>query len=133
MLRVLIADDHAIVRKGLKEILGEEVGSVVVGEASSGPEALNKARAEQWDVVVLDITMPGQSGLDVLEKLKQEQPGLPVLMLSMHSSSQYVTRSLKAGASGYLSKESAPSELINAIRAILAGGTYTGRSLSEAL
>ena len=133
MLRVLIADDHAIVRKGLKEILGEEVGSVVVGEASSGPEALNKARAEQWDVVVLDITMPGQSGLDVLEKLKQEQPGLPVLMLSMHSSSQYVTRSLKAGASGYLSKESAPSEPVNAIRAILKGGTYTGRSLSEAL
>src|SRR5689334_17504139 len=105
MLKILIADDHAIVRKGLREILREESEQTVVGEASNGAEALAQVRANQWDVVVLDITMPGQNGLEVLRLLKQSHPNLPVLMLSMHSGVHYVTGSLKAGASGYLNKE----------------------------
>ena len=134
MLRVLIADDHAIVRRGLKEILQEAFETtLVIGEASTGLEALNQARAEAWDVVVLDITMPGQGGLKVLKALKHEQPSLPVLMLSMHSSSHYVLGSLKAGASGYLNKEAAPEELVKAIETVLAGGRYVSRALAQTL
>jgi two-component system invasion response regulator UvrY len=129
MLRVLIADDHAIVRKGLRDILREASQSAVVGEASNGQEALALARSQPWDVVVLDITMPGISGLAVLNKLKEEMPRLPVLMLSMHSGEHYVSGSLKAGASGYLSKESAPEELVTAIHAVMAGQTYVSQSL----
>jgi len=131
MLRVLIADDHAIVRKGLRDILREASEEALVGEASNGLEALELARAEPWDVVVLDITMPGASGLAVLKQLKHERPALPVLMLSMHSGDLYVSGSLKAGASGYLSKESAPEELLTAIRAVLAGHTYISQSLKD--
>ena len=130
MLKVLIADDHAIVRKGLRDILREASETATVGEASNGQEALDKARNEVWDVVVLDITMPGLNGLTLLKTLKREQPALPVLMLSMHSGEQYVMGSLKAGASGYLSKESAPEELLLAIRALLAGATSAARSPS---
>ena len=130
MLKVLIADDHAIVRKGLREILREESENAEVGEASNGSEALALARAEPWDVVVLDITMPGTSGLAVLKALKRERPQLPVLMLSMHSGELYVAGSLKAGASGYLSKESAPEELVTAIRTVLSGQTYVSQSLN---
>ncbi len=129
MLRVLIADDHAIVRKGLRDILREASQSAVVGEASNGQEALALARSQPWDVVVLDITMPGISGLAVLNKLKEEMPRLPVLMLSMHSGEHYVSGSLKAGASGYLSKESAPEELVTAIHTVMAGQTYVSQSL----
>ena len=96
---------------------------------ATGPEALEQVRASQWDVVVLDITMPGQNGLAVLRLLKQSHPDLPVLMLSMHSGYHYVTGSLKAGASGYLSKESAPEELITAIQTAIGGGTYISQSL----
>ena len=131
MLRVLIADDHAIVRKGLRNILREAAQDALVGEASNGLEALDLARAEPWDVVVLDITMPGASGLEVLKQLKRDRPLMPVLMLSMHSGELYVNGSLKAGASGYLSKESAPEELLTAIRAVLAGETYVSRSLKD--
>ena len=131
MLRVLIADDHAIVRKGLRDILREASEEALVGEASNGLEALALARAEAWDVVVLDITMPGASGLAVLKQLKQEQPNLPVLMLSMHSGDLYVNGSLKAGASGYLNKESAPDELLTAIRVVMAGETYISQSLKD--
>lgn len=134
MLKVLIADDHAIVRRGLKEILQEAFGAtLVVGEASTGLEALNRARAETWDVAILDITMPGQGGLGVLKALKHEQPSLPVLILSMHSSSHYVLGSLKVGASGYLNKEAAPEELVKAIETVLAGGRYVSRVLAQAL
>jgi DNA-binding NarL/FixJ family response regulator len=133
MLRVLIADDHAIVRKGLREILREGAEETLVGEASDGHEALAQAQAEQWDVVVLDITMPGPNGLQVLKQLKQSQPNLPVLMLSMHSGYHYVTGSLKAGASGYLNKETAPEELVAAIHTAIAGGVYISRSLARAL
>ena len=131
MLRVLIADDHAIVRKGLRDILREAAEEALVGEASNGLEALELARAQPWDVVVLDITMPGASGLAVLKQLKHDRPKLPVLMLSMHSGDLYVNGSLKAGASGYLNKESAPEELLTAIRAVLAGETYISQSLQD--
>ena len=131
MLKVLIADDHAIVRKGLRDILREASEEALVGEASNGLEALALALGEPWDVVVLDITMPGASGLAVLKQLKRDRPALPVLMLSMHSGDLYINGSLKAGASGYLSKETAPEELLTAIRAVLAGNTYISRSVQE--
>lgn len=133
MLKVLIADDHAIVRKGLKEILREASETTQVGEASNGLEALDRVNAEPWDVVVLDITMPGQNGLEVLKQLKTRFPKLPVLMLSMHSGYHYVMGSLKAGASGYLNKETAPEELIAAIRKAIDGGIYVSRTLAESL
>ena len=131
MLKILIADDHAIVRKGLRDILREAAEPATVGEAGTGLEALEKAQSDAWDVVVLDITMPDISGLEVLKRLKKAQPALQVLMLSMHSSEQYVHSSLKAGAAGYLSKESALEELIIALYAILAGKRYLSRSLAE--
>jgi two-component system, NarL family, invasion response regulator UvrY len=133
MLKVLIADDHAIVRKGLKEILREASEQTTVGEASNGDEALAQVEAKPWDVVVLDITMPGQNGLEVLKQLKRNHPHLPVLMLSMHSGYHYVMGSLKAGASGYLNKETAPEELVAAIHKAIDGGVYVSRSLAEAL
>ena len=133
MLKVLIADDHAIVRKGLKEILREASESTHVGEAGNGQEALERVDREAWDVVVLDITMPGLNGLEVLKRLKRVQPGLPVLMLSMHSGYHYVMGSLKAGASGYLNKETAPEELVAAIHKAIEGGVYVSRSLAEGL
>jgi DNA-binding NarL/FixJ family response regulator len=133
MLKVLIADDHAIVRKGLREILREASEATTVGEASNGQEALDKINTEPWDVVVLDITMPGQNGLEVLKQLKRDRPQLPVLMLSMHSGYHYVLGSLKAGASGYLNKETAPEELVTAIRTAIGGGIYVSRSLADGL
>jgi DNA-binding NarL/FixJ family response regulator len=133
MLKVLIADDHAIVRKGLKEILRAASETTTVGEASDGSEALAQVEAEPWDVVVLDITMPGQNGLEVLKTLKRDHPQLPVVMLSMHSGYHYVMGSLKAGASGYLNKETAPEELVTAIHKAIEGGIYVSRSLAESL
>src|SRR5690349_21349190 len=124
MIKLLIADDHAVVRKGLRQILEEAADITVGGEAGNGREVLEKIRAESWDAVVLDITMPGRSGLDVLKEIRQENPRLPVLVMSMHSQEQYAARVLKAGASGYLPKESAPEELIRAIRKVCAGGKY---------
>ena len=133
MLKVLIADDHAIVRKGLKEILRSSAEPTTVGEASDGLQALERVEREDWDVVVLDVTMPGQNGLEVLKRLKRDRPQLPVVMLSMHSGYHYVLGSLKAGASGYLNKETAPEELLIAIHTALSGGIYVSRSLAEAL
>ena len=133
MLKVLIADDHVIVRRGLRDILREASEEAIIGEASNGQEALSKALAEDWDVVILDITMPILTGLMVLKALKQERPNLPVLMLSMYSSQQYVLSSLKAGASGYLNKETAPEELLQAIRTLLAGGRYVSKTLAANL
>jgi DNA-binding NarL/FixJ family response regulator len=131
MLKVLIADDHAIVRKGLKEILREAAEDTLVGEASNGDEVLARAQADTWDVVILDITMPGPNGLEVLKQLKRQYPAMPVLMLSMHSGYHYVMGSLKSGASGYLNKETAPEELVTAIRTAIDGGIYISRSLSD--
>jgi two-component system invasion response regulator UvrY len=133
VVRVLIADDHAIVRRGLRNILNEAALPAIIGEARDGHEALEMALAENWDVVVLDITMPGQSGLEVLRKLKQERPDQCVLMLSMHASPVYVRGAMRDGAAGYLTKETAPDELITAIIAVLAGKTYLGDNLGAML
>src|SRR3990167_1481883 len=111
MIKVLIADDHAVVRQGLKQILSEQPDMQVLGEAASVPELLDRVRKQKWDIVVLDISMPGRGGLDGLKELKQEQPKLPVLILSIHPEDQFAVRALKAGASGYLTKDSAPEEI----------------------
>ena len=132
-LRILIVDDHAIVRQGLKHILLEGWGGAVFGEASNVAEMLPMFRKEKWDVVLLDINMPGRSGLDVLGDLRHEKPTVPVLILSGHAEDQYAARVLKAGASGYLTKETAPDELILAVRKVLSGGKYISATLAEQL
>jgi DNA-binding NarL/FixJ family response regulator len=132
MIKVLIADDHAVVRRGLKQILDETDGEIrVEGQAVNGREVLEKAQAQDWDVLVLDITMPGRSGLDILKDLRQLRPALPVLILSMHAEEQFATRMLKAGAAGYLNKESAPEELVKAIRKVYGGGKYVSPAHAE--
>jgi DNA-binding NarL/FixJ family response regulator len=133
LLKILVADDHSIVREGLKQILSQVPDIVVAGEASDGNQAVNKARNGDYDLVLLDIVMPGISGLDVLKQLKVEKPDLPILILSMYPEEQYAIRTLKAGASGYLTKESAPEELIGAIRKVCSGGKYVTSSLAEKL
>jgi DNA-binding NarL/FixJ family response regulator len=133
ILKILIADDHAIVRQGLRQIVTETQDMVVAGEASNGQELLNQIKEADYDVVVLDITMPGRNGLDVLRQLRSERPRLPVLMLSIHPEEQYALRALRAGASGYLTKESAPDELVVAIRKVSRGGKYISSSLAEKL
>ena len=133
MLRIFIADDHAIVRQGLKQIVTETRDMIVAGEASNGQELLDKIKENDYDVVVLDITMPGRNGIDVLRQLRSERPGLPILMLSIHPEEQYALRALRAGASGYLTKESAPDELVVAIQKVSRGGKYISSSLAEKL
>lgn len=131
MIKVLIVDDHAIVREGLKQVLADAPDLEVTGEASSGEEALEKVRAGHWDVVVLDISLPGINGLVVLQQIKRQYPDLPVLVLSMYGEEQYAVRTLKAGAAGYLTKETAPQELVTAIRKVGNGGKYMSPSLME--
>jgi two-component system, NarL family, invasion response regulator UvrY len=133
MIKVLIADDHPIVRQGLRQILSETADMVVAGEASDGREALAQVQAGGWDVLVLDISMPERSGLDILKELKQIQPDLPVLVLSIHAEEQLAVRLLKVGAAGYLTKENAPGELVKAIRKVLSGGRYVSPTLAESL
>jgi DNA-binding NarL/FixJ family response regulator len=133
MIKILIADDHAVVRKGLKQILSQTQDMVVVAEASNGQEALDKLASDNIDLVVLDISMPGKSGLDVLREIRNKKTELPVLILSMYSAEQYAVLVLKAGASGYLTKESAPDELIRAIRQISKGEKYISPSLAKKL
>jgi DNA-binding NarL/FixJ family response regulator len=133
VIRVLIADDHAILRGGLKGILVRELKEVVCGEAGNAQQVLDLARKQQWDLVILDVTMPGRSGLDVIRELKPLRPKLPILVLSVHPEDQYAKRVLKAGASGYMNKETAPEELIRAIRRVLAGGRYVSPALAEVL
>jgi len=133
MIKILIADDHAIVRAGLKQIVADTSDMVVAGEAVDGQEVLDKVRKEDWDLILLDISMPGRGGIDTLKELKVEKPKLPVLVLSMYPEEQYAIRALKAGASGYLTKESAPEELIEAIRKVSQGGKYISMSLAENL
>ena len=133
MLKILIADDHPVFRRGLKQIIAETTDMVVAGEATNGWEVLSKVRTGDYDLVLLDISMPGKDGMDVLTQLKNERPALLVLMVSMHPEEQYAVRALKAGASGYLTKESAPDELIVAIRKVSTGGKYVSSSLAERL
>jgi DNA-binding NarL/FixJ family response regulator len=133
MIKVFFAEDHTIVREGLKQILADTKDIIVAGEAADGEEALARIREEDYDVVVMDISMPGKSGLEVLKELKEIRPGLPVLMLSMYPEDVYAVRSFRNGASGYLSKESAPTELIGAIRKVSAGSRYVSAALAEKL
>ncbi|MGO8791001.1 MAG: response regulator [Terriglobia bacterium] len=131
MMRVLIADDHAILRRGLIEILRREFKDALCGEAENADQTLAQVESRGWDLVILDVTMPGRSGIDVLVDLKRVRPKLPVLILSMHPEGQYGKRVLKAGAAGYLTKDSAPEELIKAVRKVLAGGRYVSPALAE--
>ena len=133
MMRILIVDDHAIVRRGLREVLSDEFQKAVFGEASEARQALVQLRKETWDVALLDIALPGKSGLDLLKELKAEWPTLPVLVVSAHPEDQFAVRALKAGAGGYLAKESAPEDLAKAIRKIMTGGRYVSPALAEKL
>jgi two-component system invasion response regulator UvrY len=130
-MRILIADDHAVVRQGLKQILAEAFKRASFGEAANSQQALERVWKEAWDVVILDLTMPGRSGLETLKEIKQAHPKLPVLMLSMHPEDQFAVRLLKAGASGYMTKESAPEELVGAVRKVIGGGRYVSAGLAE--
>ena len=133
MIRVLLADDHRIVRAGLKELLSETGDIAVAGEANDGTEALARIREDEYDVAVLDMSMPGRSGIELIRQVKQEKPRLPILVLSMHSEEQYAVRALKAGASGYLTKESAADQLVTAIRRIAAGGAFVTPETAQRL
>lgn len=133
MIRILIADDHAIIRRGLTQIVADEPDMEVAGEAQNAQQTLEFVLKQHCDVVVLDINMPGRSGLDVLREVKRERPKLPVLVLSVHPEEQYGVRVLKAGAAGYLSKESAPEQLVGAIRRVYRGGKYISDVLAEKL
>jgi DNA-binding NarL/FixJ family response regulator len=133
MIRILLADDHVLFREGLKQILGKHKELRVMDEAGSGTEALEKIYHNRYDVVILDISMPGRSGLDILGEIRSERPDLPVLILSMHPEDQYAVRVLRAGAAGYLTKESAASELITAIHKVASGGRYISAEVAERL
>ncbi len=132
-LKVLIADDHAVVRQGLKQILADSFRHATFGEARNAQEALEHVWSKKWDIVILDINMPGRSGLDALKELRNARPSLPVLVLSVYPEDQFAIRVLKAGASGYMGKESAPEDLIRAIHKVLAGGRYVSATLAEKL
>jgi two-component system invasion response regulator UvrY len=133
MIRVFVADDHAVVRRGMVQILGEAPDILVVGQASTGRQVLEAVRKDDYDVLVLDIAMPEGGGLEVLHQLQTLNPDLPILILSMYSERQYAERTLKAGAVGYLTKEAAPDELVTAIRRAAGGGKYVSQSLAEEL
>lgn len=132
-INVLIADDHAIVREGLKQILADTKDIAVAGEAENGLDAIKLARLEKGNVLLLDISLPDRSGIDVLKQVRKEVPCLAVLILTMHREDQYAIRSLKAGAAGYLNKQSAPAELVNAIRQVAAGRKYVSPALVQEL
>lgn len=132
-MKVLIVDDHAIVRQGLKQILLESGKVMQIGEAGNGVEAMQTLRAHEWSVVVLDISLPDRNGIEVLKQIKKERPRIPVLMLSMHEEGLYAIRALKAGASGYLTKQSAPGELMAAIEQVGKGRKYLTATMAEAM
>ncbi len=133
MIKLLVADDHAIVRKGIAQIIAETSDIVVAGEARNGQEVMEKANKNGYDLVLLDISMPGRDGLEILKELKRQWPNLAVLILSMYPEEQYAVRALRSGASGYLTKESAPDELVAAIRKVSSGRKYISASLAEKL
>jgi two-component system invasion response regulator UvrY len=133
MTRILLADDHTIVREGLKQILGKTDDLQVCGEAASGSEVLDRVRSEEYDLIILDMSMPGRSGLDLIRQLQSEKPRLPMLILTMHAEEQYAVRAFRAGASGYLTKDSASAELVSAVRKVAGGGRYVSPSVAERL
>jgi DNA-binding NarL/FixJ family response regulator len=129
--KVLLADDHAIIRDALKQILGDTEDLRVAGEAANGAELMQRVRAEEWDVLVLDISMPGCNGLELISMVKDVQPKLPILILSMHSEARYAVRALHLGASGYLTKESDGDVLVATIRKVIAGGVHVSQNVAE--
>jgi DNA-binding NarL/FixJ family response regulator len=133
VIKVLVADDHAVVRRGLRQILAETSDVIVGGEAAEAAELWKLVGQERWDAVILDINVPGRSGLEVLADLKREYPRLPVLILTVHSEDQYAMRALRAGASGFLTKESAPARLVEAVRKVASGGRFVTPELAERL
>ncbi len=133
MIRLLVVDDHAVVRSGIRHMVQEMPDIEVVAEAGSGAEALGKAGSVDVDVILLDISMPGRGGLEILKELRQRDPKTPVLILSMYPEEQYAVRALRSGAAGYLTKESAPEELVLAIRKVAAGGKYVSATMGERL
>jgi two-component system invasion response regulator UvrY len=133
VIKVLVADDHAIVRRGLRQILSETQDILVGGEAATAAEVLQRVREERWTVVVLDISLPGATGLQLLADMRRERPETPVLILTAHPEEQYALRAIRAGAAGFLSKESAPERLIEAVRKVASGGRYVSAELAETL
>lgn len=133
MTRILLVDDHPVVRHGIKEVLSGAFYPAVVAEAGNAEESLTEIRSTEWDVMVLDISLPGMSGLDLLKDLRRERPALPVLVLSMHPSDQFARRAINAGASGYLTKDSAPTELVKAVGEVMAGRRYLTASVMQEL
>jgi DNA-binding NarL/FixJ family response regulator len=133
MTRILLVDDHPLVRQGIKQVLTGAFEPALVGEAASAEEGLNEVRSTEWDVMVLDLTLPGLTGLDLLKDLRRERPALPVLVLSMHPADQFARRALNAGASGYLTKDSAPTELVKAVSELMAGRRYMNAAVVEEL
>jgi DNA-binding NarL/FixJ family response regulator len=133
MVKILIADDHTVVRRGLKEILLEEFPSAFIDEVADAEELIKKVMKNEWDVIISDLSMPGRSGLESLQQIKQYHPKLPVLILSVYPEDQYAIRVLKAGASGYLNKDLAPEELVKAVNCVLAGKKYITPSVAEKL
>jgi DNA-binding NarL/FixJ family response regulator len=132
-MKILIVDDHAVIYQGLKRILDDEFEGATFGEARHSQEALDLVSRERWDLVILDVDLPGRGGLDVLKQMRAEHPKLPVLMFSMHSEEQFAVRALKAGASGYVAKDSASERLVEAIRKVIRGGRYVSTALAEKL
>lgn len=133
MIKLLVIDDHPIVRQGVRQILSEAADVAVVDEALNGADALTKARDQEWDVILLDLSMPGSDGLEVLKQLRREHPHLPILILSTYPEDQFAIRAIRAGASGYLTKDSAPDQLITAVRRVVGGGLYLSPWLAERL
>jgi DNA-binding NarL/FixJ family response regulator len=133
MIRIVIADDHTIVREGLKQVLSAAADLAVVGEAKDGREVLERVRDIDFDVLLLDLSMPGKSGIELIKQVRAEKPKLRVLVLSMHQERQYAVRAIQAGASGYLTKESAPAQLVSAIRRVAAGGAFITDAVAEQL
>lgn len=131
MIRILIADDHRIVREGLKQVLSEESSFTIAGEAANGLEVLKQIREQEFDVLLMDMSMPGRSGVELIKQVKSEKPKLAILVLSMHKEEQYAVRAMKAGAFGYLTKESAPDQLISAIFKVARGGIFLSTSAAE--
>lgn len=133
MIRVMIADDHAIVRQGLKQILSETDDIKVTGEAETGFQAVKIARQQEFDVMLLDISLPDRNGIEILKQIKKDRPHLAVLMLSMHNEHEFAIRALKAGAAGYLNKQSAPAQLVIAIRQVSSGDKYVSPAVAQEL
>ncbi len=133
MIRLLVADDHEIVRRGLRQIVAEAHDLTVAGEAATADEVLVRVGERSWDAVILDLSLPGGNGLDLLAEVKRRRPDLPVLILTVHSEEQYAVRALRAGAAGYLTKESAPEQLVEAVRKVVRGGKYVSPAVAERL